>query len=203
MRARDSSCTRAPNQGHAAPFFASCSYRWTSARGSICSSILVRRLFVHTVAPHNVGPGFIQDRSALGKRDSSAQRQTAQNRIQARNGLRGDRNAAARARQLRAPWPSPGNLQVRKIANQTVMSAPLVPRIVSRSHCSPRSGNAPPRFLHFSRLKVRPAARGQQPSQNSVYWRKVGDADRAKLHLDAKMLKSLALPRGLEPLFSP
>ena len=43
--------------------------------------------------------------------------------------------------------PSPGNLQVRKIANQTVMSAPLVPRIVSRSHCSPRSGNAPPRFL--------------------------------------------------------
>jgi hypothetical protein len=99
--------------------------------------------------------------------------------------------------------PSPGNLQVRKIANQTVMSAPLVPRIVSRSHCSPRSGNAPPRFLHFSRLKVRPAARGQQPSQNSVYWRKVGDAGRTRLHFGAKVLKSLALPRGLEPLFSP
>jgi hypothetical protein len=62
------------------------------------------------------GPVFIQDRSASGKRDSSAQRQTAQNRLQARNGLRGDRNAAARARQLRAPWPSPGNLAVRKSA---------------------------------------------------------------------------------------
>src|SRR6478672_7203078 len=46
------------------------------------------------------GPVFIQDRSASGKRDSSAQRQTSQNRLQARNGLRGDRNAAARARQL-------------------------------------------------------------------------------------------------------
>ena len=62
------------------------------------------------------GPVFIQDRSASGKRDSSAQRQTAQNRLQARNGLRGDRNAAARARQLRAFWPSPGNLAVRKSA---------------------------------------------------------------------------------------
>ena len=56
------------------------------------------------------------DRSASGKRDSSAQRQTAQNRLQARNGLRGDRNAAAKARQLRASWPSPGNLAVRKSA---------------------------------------------------------------------------------------
>ena len=37
-----------------------------------------------------------------GKRDSSAQKQTAQNRIRARNGLRRDRNAAATARQLRA-----------------------------------------------------------------------------------------------------
>ena len=62
------------------------------------------------------GPVFIQDQSASGKRDSSAQRQTAQNRLQARNGLRGDRNAAAKARQLRASWPSPGNLQVRKTA---------------------------------------------------------------------------------------
>ena len=56
------------------------------------------------------GPVFIQDRSASGKRDSSAQRQTAQNRLQARNGLRGDRNAAATARQWRAPWPSRGKL---------------------------------------------------------------------------------------------
>jgi hypothetical protein len=56
------------------------------------------------------------DRSASGKRDSSAQRQTAQNRLQARNGVRGDRNAAAKARQLRASWPSPGNLAVRKNA---------------------------------------------------------------------------------------
>ena len=47
-------------------------------------------------------------RSASGKRDSSAQRQTAQNRLQARNGLRRDRNAAARARQLRALWPVSG-----------------------------------------------------------------------------------------------
>jgi hypothetical protein len=62
------------------------------------------------------GPVFIQYRSASGKRDSSAQRQTAQNHIQARNGLRGDRDAAARARQLRASWPSPGNLAVRKSA---------------------------------------------------------------------------------------
>src|SRR6478735_1273277 len=49
------------------------------------------------------GPVFIQDRSASGKRDSSAQRQTAQNPLQARIGLRRDRNAAARARQLRLP----------------------------------------------------------------------------------------------------
>jgi hypothetical protein len=62
------------------------------------------------------GRVFIPDQSASGKRDSSAQRHTAQNCLQARNGLRGDRNAAARARQLRAPWPSPGNLQVRKTA---------------------------------------------------------------------------------------
>jgi hypothetical protein len=39
-----------------------------------------------------------------GKRDSSAQRQTAQNHLQARNGLRRDRNAAAKARRLRASW---------------------------------------------------------------------------------------------------
>jgi hypothetical protein len=62
------------------------------------------------------GPVFIQDQSASGKRDSSAQRQTAQNRLQARNGLRGDRNAAATARQWRAPWPSRGKPQVRKTA---------------------------------------------------------------------------------------
>ena len=59
------------------------------------------------------GPVSTQARSASGKRDSSAQRQTAQNRLQARNGLRGDRDAAARARQLRASRPSPGNLAVR------------------------------------------------------------------------------------------
>jgi hypothetical protein len=41
---------------------------------------------------------------------------TAQNRLQARNGLRGDQSADAKARQLRASWPSPGNLQVRKTA---------------------------------------------------------------------------------------
>ena len=40
------------------------------------------------------GPVVIQDQSTSGKRNSSAQRQTAQNRLQARNGLRGDRNAA-------------------------------------------------------------------------------------------------------------
>jgi hypothetical protein len=43
------------------------------------------------------------DRSASGKRDSSAQRQTAQNRIQARNGVRGDRDAAAKARHCGLP----------------------------------------------------------------------------------------------------
>jgi hypothetical protein len=56
------------------------------------------------------------DRSASGKRDSSAQRQTAQNRLQARNGRRGDTNATAKARQLRASRPSPGNLLVRTTA---------------------------------------------------------------------------------------
>ena len=61
---------------------------------------------------------LIQDRSASGKRYSSAQRQNAQTRIQARNGLRGDRNAAAKARQLRASRPSPGNLAVRKNATR-------------------------------------------------------------------------------------
>ena len=40
MRAPDSSCTRAPNQGHAASFFASCSYRWASARRCIYSKYL-------------------------------------------------------------------------------------------------------------------------------------------------------------------
>ena len=74
------------------------------------------RCLVFPCGSHHIGPVFIQDRSASGKRDSSAQRQTAQNRLQARNGLRGDRNAAARARQLRALWPSPGNLAVRKSA---------------------------------------------------------------------------------------
>jgi hypothetical protein len=44
MRARDSSCTRAPNQGHAAPFFASCSYRWTSARGKRVASSAEMRM---------------------------------------------------------------------------------------------------------------------------------------------------------------
>jgi hypothetical protein len=44
MRARDSSCTRAPNQGHAAPFFASCSYRWTSARGKLVASSAEMRM---------------------------------------------------------------------------------------------------------------------------------------------------------------
>ena len=34
-------------------------------------------------------------------------------------------------------------------------------------------------------------------------WRKVGDAAERKLQIFAKPLKSLALPRGLEPLFSP
>jgi hypothetical protein len=68
------------------------------------------------VVARTFGQVFIQDRSASGKRDSSGQRQTAQNRLQARNGLRGDRNAAARARHLRASWPSPGNLAVRKSA---------------------------------------------------------------------------------------
>jgi hypothetical protein len=76
------------------------------------------------------GPVFIQDQSASGKRDSSAQRQTAQNRIQARNGHRGGRNAAARARQLRAPWPSLGNCRFERLrggagrirtSNQTIM----------------------------------------------------------------------------------
>ena len=61
-------------------------------------------------------PPIAQDRSASGKRDSSAQRQSAQKRILARNAVRGDRNVAANARQLRAPWPSPGNLAVRKNA---------------------------------------------------------------------------------------
>ena len=40
----------------------------------------------------------------------------AQNRIQARNGVRVDRSAASKARQLRASWPSPGTLAVRKNA---------------------------------------------------------------------------------------
>jgi hypothetical protein len=52
----------------------------------------------------------------LALRNSSAQRQTAQNRIQTGNGVRGDRKAAANARLLRASWPSPGNLAVRKNA---------------------------------------------------------------------------------------
>ena len=42
--------------------------------------------------------------------------QTAQNPIQARNRVRGDRNAAAKARQLWASCPSTGNLAVRKSA---------------------------------------------------------------------------------------
>jgi hypothetical protein len=43
------------------------------------------RLRYH-VTPSMRASTFIQDRSASGKRDSSAQRQTAQNRLQARNG---------------------------------------------------------------------------------------------------------------------
>ena len=61
-------------------------------------------------------PPIAQDRSASGKRDSSAQRQSAQNRIHNRNGVRRDRNAAANARQSWASWQSPGNLAVRKNA---------------------------------------------------------------------------------------
>ena len=52
---------------------------------------------------------FTTGGSASGKRYSSAERQNAQNRMQARNGLRGDGNAAAKGRQLRASRP-PGNL---------------------------------------------------------------------------------------------
>jgi hypothetical protein len=82
-------------------------------------------------------PVFIQDRSASGKRDSSTQRQTAQNRLQARNGLRGDRNATARARHLRASWPSPGNLVVRKSAWWAREDSNLQPhRSVKSAYCA-------------------------------------------------------------------
>ena len=46
------------------------------------------------------------DRFASGKRNSLAQRQTAQNR----------RQVSAETRELRGPWPSPGNPQVRRTA---------------------------------------------------------------------------------------
>ena len=39
--------------------------------------------------------------------------------------------------------------------------------------------------------------------RSTVYWRKVGDAGPPGFHFGVKLLKSLALPRGLEPLFSP
>src|SRR5215467_6396446 len=51
-----------------------------------------------------------------GKRDFRAQRQLAQNRLQAGKDLHGDRNADVGARQLRAFWKSRGNLAVRKSA---------------------------------------------------------------------------------------
>jgi hypothetical protein len=57
----------------------------------------------------------LQDQSASGKRDSSAQRQIAQNRLRARNGRRGDRNAAAKARQLWAFCPSTEILRLGRV----------------------------------------------------------------------------------------
>src|SRR6516165_10199410 len=36
-------------------------------------------------------------------------------------------------------------------------------------------------------------------SEAPVHWRKVGDAGQTRLRFGAKLLKSLALPRGLEP----
>ena len=57
------------------------------------------------------------------------------------------------------------------------------------------------------RARVMPARRDRANLElivwSTVRWRKVGDAGRIKLNFGAKMLKSLALPRGLEPLFSP
>ena len=58
------------------------------------------------MAATTFGPVFILDQSAWGKRDFSAQRQTAQNRIQVRNGLRGDRK-----RSRKSP-PTAGSLAV-------------------------------------------------------------------------------------------
>jgi hypothetical protein len=42
--------------------------------------------------------------SASGKRDSPAQRQMAQNRLQAENGIRGDRNAYVEAPPIAGLW---------------------------------------------------------------------------------------------------
>jgi hypothetical protein len=38
---------------------------------------------------------------------------------------------------------------------------------------------------------------------STAHWRKVGDAANYQAEFVAKLLTSLALPRGLEPLFSP
>jgi hypothetical protein len=38
---------------------------------------------------------------------------------------------------------------------------------------------------------------------HTANWRKVGDASNSQDKILVKLLKSLALPRGLEPLFSP